>query len=844
MTIFNSIKKTKATFLLVVSFVFIFDLNSFVVVAAVSEPSAPEVSFDIQEPTEPEEPTAPEMPGEEDSDDNSEQEDTTEDSAPDDSGEEVTEEPNTTEQDIIEEPEEPTAPEEPTEPSEPTQPQNQDEEATEEPTAEKEDTSDSEEILADTEPDADDLGSVKDQSNSLTDDGSQGDNQVGDTSIETGDATVTASVTNEVNSNQLVSGDNDGPGDITIENSGNGEDSDNSGSVSVEDANTAVQENDADLGNCLDVESDTGNNSASRNVGNSSIDTGDANVSGTVSNFANSNIDGVSVNEFNVADDHVGDIVLEIPQEEASHSADLSVTTQGNGSGSENSGELDMVTREVGFQSNDASLGNELILAADTGNNNADNNTGGNSEIETGDANVSGNVLNFLNNNVSGGIYYTVVNIFGDLVGDIVLSEEQLARLGIANSGNGSGSVNSGEINYLSEDQLAQFNDAEILNEVQIDANTGGNHLADNTGGNNSIETGDANVDAQVVSIANNNLAGGNWWLVIVNEAGEWVGRILGAPEGQHYAGASGTEFRTEEDGTITVTNAGNGSDSENEGSVEKTTQRIATQENTASVNNKIQLSANTGGNSASRNTGGDNSIKTGDANVLLNLINFVNNNFKDTNIFVTMVNVFGSWVGDFVGPGYEKQEEPALADSGEETAQSAEDAGDGDTSGNSGANDIAIGGPDQLSGQGEFTNDERTDNSAGSKKKDKSTEEKEDEEEESSESTGDDEDNEDDSEEELATVLANSMGGGPNILGASTTRTFFENTPRKEGDRKGNEVLASENEPQGAATEEPLKINLAWVVVISGLAFLGIFLRSGLKKLLPQLLYLKNQIF
>jgi hypothetical protein len=72
---------------------------------------------------------------------------------------------------------------------------------------------------------------------------------------------------------------------------------------------------------------------------------------------------------------------------------------------------------------------------------------------------------------------------------------------------------------------------------------------------------------------------------------------------------------------------------------------------------NNVNLSANTGGNRASYNTGGDSSITTGDANIIANIVNFVNNNIVGGgNLFVNIVNVFGSWIGDFVTPGYTPQ--------------------------------------------------------------------------------------------------------------------------------------------------------------------------------------------
>jgi hypothetical protein len=78
-----------------------------------------------------------------------------------------------------------------------------------------------------------------------------------------------------------------------------------------------------------------------------------------------------------------------------------------------------------------------------------------------------------------------------------------------------------------------------------------------------------------------------------------------------------------------------------------------------------LDLSANTGRNSTNDNTNGNNDIETGDAAIVANLVNFVNNNITGGGkLFVTVVNVFGSWLGDFVGPGHEKEEELAQTNS------------------------------------------------------------------------------------------------------------------------------------------------------------------------------------
>jgi hypothetical protein len=115
-------------------------------------------------------------------------------------------------------------------------------------------------------------------------------------------------------------------------------------------------------------------------------------------------------------------------------------------------------------------------------------------------------------------------------------------------------------------------------------------------------------------------------------------------------------DIAVDQGGNISVTNSGNGDNSVNNATVNSTSQNTVTQNNTANIVNNINLSANTGKNSASMNTGGNSSITTGDASIVANIVNFVNTNISSTGrLFVTVVNVFGSWLGDFVAPGQHK---------------------------------------------------------------------------------------------------------------------------------------------------------------------------------------------
>lgn len=502
-----------------------------------------------------------------------------------------------------------------------------------------------------------------------------GSGQNGDTKVSTGDATNAAGVVNTGNLNtsadSAANTTSNGPS-LAIANTGNGSGSANSGTASVASATTTNQQNSAQVANNVNQTTVTGQNEASKNTGgNTNLSTGDANTTGTIVNNLNTNASGIAIAEFNVEEDYVGDIVLDFAAGCISNcgTGSVNLANSNNGAESTNSANLDMRSERSTFQANDADIENNMTLVADSGNNDASKNTGGNTSIQTGDANVSANVLTFANNNVAGNIVYTAVNVFGDLVGDIIMSPEYIAAAGgclecgggdvkLQNSGNGADSDNSLTYTENNENATFQSNEANIENNLIIDATTAGNSASGNTSGDNNIQTGDTNVDANVVNIANANVSGGVWWLVLVNEAGNWVGKLVGGDGNGYMAGSEGTEFIVNDQGEIIAVNSGNGAGSTNTANTTVNNEQTIVQENTANIVNNVNLAANTGNNTANKNTGGDTQIKTGDANVVANIVNFVNNNIVGNGkLFVTVVNVFGSWTGNFITPDATKEE-------------------------------------------------------------------------------------------------------------------------------------------------------------------------------------------
>lgn len=497
------------------------------------------------------------------------------------------------------------------------------------------------------------------------------------TGIETGDATTSETLTTTGNNNLNETSNQSG---IQATNTNNGANSENQASIETQNNSLTVQDNKAEADNELELETNTGDNAASYNTGeDSSIITGDANTTGTIITSLNTNVDAVSVSEFNINDNQTKDLILDFDANCISgcSSGTISAQNSDNGADSENNVLINNLSEDATFQTNNADVDNSLILSSDSGNNTANYNTNGDSIIQTGDANTSGNVLTFANNNIAGKIIFGVVNIFGNLVGDIILPENLLTctdcqQITAANSNNGADSDNNTVVATSDTEEVFQTNLADIENNFTVTAATGDNQTSYNTNGNSSTSTGDADAVVQAINVANSNIEGDNMWLVIVNKAGEWVGQILGAPEGGNFAGSTGTEFTVNSNGEITATNSGNGAGSQNNTTVSQNNTSTTVQENIAKIINNLILSSNTGGNQASYNTGGDSTIQTGDAKAIANLVNFVNNNISGNGkLIVTVVNVFGSWVGDFVTPG-SKKTATANTQNEESTTQSA----------------------------------------------------------------------------------------------------------------------------------------------------------------------------
>lgn len=302
------------------------------------------------------------------------------------------------------------------------------------------------------------------------------DNTNGDVNIDTGNANVNVDVQNIANKN-VASVDNCCQGNFNIDIAGNGTDSDNNVDLNVDNDVDLDQDNYADFDNDIDADARTGGNDANDNTGGSvRIDTGNANVDASVMNTANYNSARIGGGEGN------GGLV--------------SARILGNGSHSDNNIDLDFDNNVDVNQDNYADFDNDLWLDATTGYNDANDNTGGDVEIDTGDADVNVEVDNLANFN------------WADLDGCGCVEDLKAVI-------EGNGTDSDSEIVFDSDNDLDldQDNDSHFDTDVDVDSDTGKNDANDNTGevegdSDPSVDTGNANADVDVNSTGNVNLYG------------------------------------------------------------------------------------------------------------------------------------------------------------------------------------------------------------------------------------------------------------------------------------------------------------------------------------------------
>lgn len=272
------------------------------------------------------------------------------------------------------------------------------------------------------------------------------------------------------------------------------------------------------------------------------------------------------------------------------------------------------------IQNNDQ-IHNTLDLNATSGAATVDSNTTAGSAT-TGSANAVANIMNLANSAITAaGSFMGVINIHGDLDGDILLPPDVMAKILAGNAPTVTLDTSSIENSNLLADIQ---NNQTITNNITTTATSGAANLTNNTSAG-SATTGTGSTNITLLNLTGHEVVGANSLLVFVNVLGKWVGLIVDAPNGTTAAvlGDNGASYGLGGNTTLNSTN------------------------NTGIIND-INIAAASGDATVSNNTSAGNAL-SGNASASANILNMTNSSMSLSGwLGVLFINVFGSWNGSF----------------------------------------------------------------------------------------------------------------------------------------------------------------------------------------------------
>ncbi len=365
------------------------------------------------------------------------------------------------------------------------------------------------------------------------------------------------------------------------------------------------------ISNNIDSLAKSGNAEVSHNTTGGSAVTGEAETIANIFNVIQSSWGflGISPTIFlsNIVGNVVGDILLD----------PSAISTQNQVDKPTPGGTIDLK-----YDANNQ-INNTINLTAQSGNALVqDNTTAG--DASSGNALALANVINLINSNIgSGQSFLGMINIQGNLNGDILLPEQTLTNLL-------NGTTKPVATLKLNNSEVsADFtNNQSINNQVTVAAATGNANVNQNTSAGNAT-TGQATTSVNIFNLTGREVIGSNALFVFVNVMGSWLGMIVDAPAG------------------TTSSMIGGGSTYSTPHSLPAGELDVNANMNNQ-INNNINVQASSGNATVNHNTKAGNAT-TGDAWAGVNLLNINNSSFTLTDWFgILFINVFGNWIGSF----------------------------------------------------------------------------------------------------------------------------------------------------------------------------------------------------
>jgi len=232
--------------------------------------------------------------------------------------------------------------------------------------------------------------------------------------------------------------------------------------------------------------------------------------------------------------------------------------------------------------------------------------------IRTGNSRVQVDVFNLVNTNITGdNTLFGVINLFDPQQGDVILPYELDYVL--------NGDIPTSQAAIINQ---IPVQDAQITTNINVIVNTG-----DNTGAE-KIQTGTATATIRLHDKINTSIIGSNFLILEINTFGKWDGEIVG------WWG----DILTQNNSTFAMYNGVN--------STKPWQQKIHTN-NTAIVQNTIQVISNTGDNISSEGA----EIMTGDASATVNVFDLANTTITGNNWYHVVINIFDSFKGNIIFP-------------------------------------------------------------------------------------------------------------------------------------------------------------------------------------------------
>ncbi len=294
------------------------------------------------------------------------------------------------------------------------------------------------------------------------------------------------------------------------------------------------------------------------------------------------------------------------------------------------------------------SITNNVDVLAHSGDANVSSNTkAGNAT--SGDARAELNIINLINSAIGGGqTFFGMFNIYGNLNGDILFPTLNLnGSLGssptgnaVSNSNTGANSRNTASTSNNNETDITNAPSAVFNNNIKTGAVSGDSTVSGNTNAGNA-STGNSSTNNAEFNLFDTSIFGDNGVLVIINDMGHWVGRLMNLG----VFGGSGSGLLTSNASVVQNTNTG--PNSRNTASLSNSNDIDITNAPTGTINNNIRAGALSGNAAVTNNTNAGNAT-SGAATVSSNVANIFGSHLSFNKIFgILIINVFGTWFGD-----------------------------------------------------------------------------------------------------------------------------------------------------------------------------------------------------